>query len=77
MLAFWFALLPFACHRVGSEGEGGEWPLDMTLDGRRASVEPGGALGWIRTGLELTAEQRAAVLGYLAWNERQRAAVGL
>ena len=39
--------IAFACHRVGSEAEAGDWPLDMTIDDRRASVEPGGALGWI------------------------------
>ena len=39
--------IAFACHRVGSEGEAGGWRLDITIDDRRASVEPGGALGWI------------------------------
>ena len=144
--------IAFACHRVGSEAEAGGWPLDITIDDRRARVEPEGALGWItftasrpdrsihlsraraddlvrttpglndktinsheillgralgralahelghyflqskahtsrglmrrvwssvdsfavsRLGLELTAEQRAAVFGYLARNERQ------
>src|SRR5215471_4134798 len=37
--------IAFECHRVGSEDETGDWPLDITLDDRRASVEPRGALG--------------------------------
>jgi hypothetical protein len=144
----------FAWHRVGSEAEAGDWPLDVTIDDRRASVEPRCALGWItftanrpdrsihlsracaddlvhttpglndttialheiligralgralahelghyllqskahtsrglmrriwssddsfafsRTGFEVTAEQRAAAFGHLAWNEREPA----
>jgi hypothetical protein len=149
--------IAFACQRVGSEAEAGDWPLDITIDDHRASVEPEGALGWItftanrpdrsihlsraraddlvratpglmdktitsheillgralgralahelghyllqskahtsrglmrrvwrsddsfavsRSGFELTAEQRAAIFGYLAWNERQPATHG-
>jgi len=37
----------FACHRVRSEAEAGDWPLEITIDDRRASVEARGALGWI------------------------------
>jgi hypothetical protein len=37
----------FACHRVRSEVEAGDWPLEITIDDRRASVEALGALGWI------------------------------
>ncbi len=37
----------FACHRVRSEAEAGDWPLEITIDYRRASVEARGALGWI------------------------------
>ena len=143
-----------ACHRVGSEAEADNWPLDIIIDDRRASVESHGALGWItftanrpdrsihlsracaddlarttpglndktiasheiligralgralahelghyllqskahtsrglmrrvwssndsfavsRTGFQLTAEQRAAAFGDLAWNEREPA----
>jgi hypothetical protein len=39
--------IAFACHRVDSEAEPDDWPLDVTIDDRRASAEPGGALGWI------------------------------
>jgi hypothetical protein len=39
--------MAFACHRVGSEDAAGGWPLGITIDDRRASVEPQGALGWI------------------------------
>jgi len=35
------------CQRVGSEAEASDWPLDVTLDDRRARVAPRGALGWI------------------------------
>jgi hypothetical protein len=146
--------IAFACHRVGSQAEADDWPLDVTFDDRRASEQSGHALGWItftangpdhsihlsrtyaddlvratpglddrtiaahemligralgralahelghyllhskahtssglmrsvlrsvdlfpvsRAGFELTAEQRAAVHGYLAWNERRPA----
>jgi len=37
----------FEWHRVDSEAEALEWPIDITVDDRRASVDPGGALGWI------------------------------
>jgi hypothetical protein len=36
----------FACHRVRSEAESGDWPLEITIDDRRAS-EARDALGWI------------------------------
>jgi hypothetical protein len=39
--------IALACHRVGSEAEAGDWPLGITIDDRRASVESRGALGWI------------------------------
>jgi hypothetical protein len=39
--------IAFEWHRVDSEARALEWPLDITVDDRRASVEPGGALGWI------------------------------
>jgi hypothetical protein len=39
--------IAFACHRVGSEAEAGDWPLDITIDDRRLNVESRGALGWI------------------------------
>jgi hypothetical protein len=39
--------IAFAWHRVGSEAESSHWPLDITIDDRRANVESGGALGWI------------------------------
>ena len=35
------------CYRVRAEAEARDWPLDITIDDRRASAEPGGALGWI------------------------------
>jgi hypothetical protein len=39
--------ISFEWHRVGSEDEARRWPLEVTIDERRASVETGGALGWI------------------------------
>src|SRR4029450_5875937 len=39
--------IAFAWNRIGSEAEAGDWPLDITIDDRRASMESGGALGWI------------------------------
>src|SRR5215471_1958414 len=39
--------ITFEWHRVRSEAEAVTWPLDITIDDRRAHVEPGGALGWI------------------------------
>ena len=39
--------ISFEWHRVDSEARALEWPLDITVDDRRASAEPGGALGWI------------------------------
>jgi hypothetical protein len=39
--------IAFEWHRVGSEEEGCRWPLEVTIDDRRTSVEPGNALGWI------------------------------
>ena len=38
--------ITFVWHRVGSEAEAGDWPLDITIDDSRDSVEPH-ALGWI------------------------------
>jgi hypothetical protein len=37
----------FAWHRVGSEAEAGDWPLDIIIDDRRANVASSDALGWI------------------------------
>jgi hypothetical protein len=37
----------FACHRVGSQVEADDWPLDVTIDDRGAGEQPGRALGWI------------------------------
>src|SRR5512144_353893 len=39
--------IALVCHRVGSEAEAGGWPLDVTIDDRRANLEPRCALGWI------------------------------
>lgn len=35
------------CHRIGSGGEAGTWPVDVTIDDHPSNLVPAGALGWI------------------------------
>src|SRR5262249_4071124 len=39
--------IALVCHRVVSESEAGDWPLDVTIDDRRSNLDPESALGWI------------------------------